>query len=542
MAVMFAAELSHEFEIELYFTPTNVVSRRYDVYETYTGKHSSSSWWSDWGGWYDIPVVNRVQLSFDGRNLVQVYSLSDCCATPYSIYDEPTAGTVYINVPMHPWLYESSLCKYMVVLTWTSGPKSDPTDDIYNDEHWPVRLETPKLTNKLSDVVNGLTKYSTFDFTLFNDDGYFDDAKVSNFFNSPTFIKKTWVDDPTPEDFIPIRYGVAESLKFDNKTMHVSCSDIFRTLEEPVSKVVKNMFTASENKDEDLPVIYGTVKTKLIKIDTNRYVAGENITSVSSVRDRDGNSISFSFSGGVISTSVEADSATVTGNTNNRIGNVITDIITTKTGITYVESFWDLTETNRYRSNSPRINIIFDGGTVKNAVKKALQSDTVFLVQKNNGRFTLRKWGEVYQKHSFPNWCITKFPTKDFSSATDNYFSSCSILYGYDFYEDEHKTTYLYTLAEKGAKRAYNKIARKEFETYLTSEGDCKTLAESLSSRFSTMRETVKVSIGMDTSAVNLLDTVELDLTVNDRVFSENKTWVVKELDPAQDTLTLESL
>jgi hypothetical protein len=545
MSVVFSAELAHDYEIELYFTPSNKVNRKYNVYETWIGPHPTSSWWYDWGGYNDIPVINQMQLFIDEHNLITVYSLDDCCNTQYSIYDEPTAGMVYINVPIHAWLYESALTTFSIVMFFTSGPKNsnNPSDDIYNDEHWPVRLETPKLTVKLSDVINGLTKYSTFDFTLFNDDGYFDNLKVIDFLNSPTFIKKTWVDNPTPEDFIPIRYGIVESIKLDNKTMQVSCGDIFRTLEEPVSNIVKKIFSeAVENKDENLPIVYGTVKTKVIKIDEYKYVVGENISQVHQVFNKDGDSISFTFSKGVILTSEEIESAIVTGNTNNRLGDVVVDIITSKTRITYVASFWDLIETNNYRINSPRINVQFEGGTVRNAVKEALSSDSVFLIEKNNGRFTLRKWGTTYKKHTIPSWNITKFPTKDYAEAQNNYFSSCSIAYNYDFYEDEHSNTYLYAIKEKQVVRAYNKKLRKPFETYLTNEDDCKLLAEQLTTRFSTLREIVKVSIGNDTSEINLLDTVELEMKINDRIFSDNINWIVKEIDPAQDTLTLENV
>jgi hypothetical protein len=476
-----------------------------------------------------------------------VYSLDDCCATPRSIYDEPDAGMIYINVPNHTWLYENALTKYKTVVSFTSGPKdsNNPSDDIYNDEHWPVRLETPKLTVKLSDVINGLTKYSTFDFTLFNDDGYFDNSEISNFFNSPTYIKKTWKDNPTPDDFIPIRYGMVESLKIDDKTMHVSCADLFRTLEEPVSKVVKNVFAGvAENKDEELPRVYGTIRTKVIKIDANRYVAGENVTYVSQVFDKDGNSVSFTFSDGIITIEEDKDieSAIVTGSRNNKLGDVVVDIITARTNITYVASFWDLDETNKYRINSPRINALFSGGTVRNAVKEALSSDSVFLIQKNNGRFTLRKWGNTYNKFIIPSWNITKFPAKEFVQAQNNFFSSCSIVYNYDFNKDEYTSAYLYSTNEKQIKRAYNKAVRKTFETYLTNEYDCKLLAEHLSKRFSTLRETVKVSVGMDTSEINLLDTVELELVINERSFSNAKNWIVKEIDPAQDVLVIENI
>jgi hypothetical protein len=551
MAVIFSVDLSISYQIELNFTPSNSVSRNYDVYEFYTGPHVKS-WWEDWGGNNDIPVSNRVEIFIGGQFLFPVNSLNDCCLTPWSIYDEPTAGMVYINTPIHTWLYDPSESHLRTVGYYSSGPKSDnPSDDIYNNEHWPIRLETPKLSVKLSDVINGLVKYSSFDFTLFNDDGIFDNAEVTNYFNSPAFIRKSWVENPSVNDFIPIRYGIIESIKIDDKTMQFSCGDKFRTLDEPVSITVGDKFPdAVENKDDNLPVVYGTVKLKPIKIDTNKYVAGENIIGVSSVFDKDGNSVGFSFSSGVITTSQEIDSVIVTGNTNNRLGDVIVDIISSKTRITYIDSFWDLNETNAYRLSSPTINIVFDGITVRNAVKNALASDSVFLIQKNDGRFTLRKWGNDYGIHSISKEMITKFPKKDFSDAQSNYFSSCSIDYNYDFYEKECKNTFLFTDNEKSAIKNYSKKVRKTFETCLIYSNDCLKLARQLSNRFSTLREQVQVAVGQDTSRINLLDTVYLPLVINDRHFSvipgvtppiDRNTWIVKEIDPAQDILVLEA-
>jgi hypothetical protein len=46
--------------------------------------------------------------------------------------------------------------------------------------------------------------------------------------------------------------------------------------------------------------------------------------------------------------------------------------------------------------------------------------------------------------------------------------------------------------------------------------------------------------VGHDTSEINLLDTIELELHINGRVFSKYDTWIVKEIDPAQDVLILE--
>jgi hypothetical protein len=545
MGVLFTADLSEDTEIALSFTPSNDVSRQYNVYESYLGEYpASSTYWTDWGGWYDNPIVNQVELYIGGQWLQRVYSIEDCCTTPFSIFDESTAGVVYINVPRHTWLYNDITTTVKKTVSFLSGAKNpnNPSDDVFNYEHWPVRLEAPKLTVKLSDVISGLTKYSTFDFILHNDDGYFDDIETTNFFNAPSYIRKAWKENPNVEDFIPIRYGMVESIKIDDNSMTVSCADIFRTLEEPVSKIIKDMFpSAVENRDGNLPIVFGTVTIPLIKIHDLQYVAGENITSVSKVYDKDGNEITgFSFSNGIITVSSEAKYAVVTGNEENKIGQIVPFIIAEKTHIAYNGSFWDMDETNDYMSASPEVNIAFTGGTVQEAVKNTLSSDTVFLIQKNNGRLTLRRWGKTYNTFNIRNWSITKFPAKNYSEAQKGYFSSCLIQYNYNFFGKAHEGMVLYRENEEKAESTYNKVVRKEFKTYLNNETDAFNLGAKLSDRFSTLRETVQVSVGHNTSEINLLDTVELELSVNERKVSKYTTWTVKEIDPAQDVLTLE--
>jgi hypothetical protein len=544
MGVLFVADLSEDVEGNLFFNPTNSVSRSYNVYEVWVGQYPQNTYWTNWGGWYDNPISNHIELYIGGHNLISVGSLQDCCLQEWSIYDEPTAGMVYINVPKHPWLYDDIKTNYRKTISFLSGPKNpiNPSDDVFDNERWPVKLEVPKFTVKLSDVINGLTKYSTFDFTLFNDDGFFDDMESTNFLNSPSYIKKTWKENPQVNDFITIRYGLVENIKINENTMSVSCADLFRTLEEPVSKVVKDIFTdAVNNVDDNLPVIYGTVTIPLIEIDTLKYVAGENITNISTVYDKDGNSIPFSYSSNrIITTTQEAKSAIVTGNVNNKIGAVITDIIADKTNIKYIDSFWDRTETNIYINSSPQINIAFTGGTVRDAIKNALVSDMVFLIQKNDGRFTIRQWDKMYNLFTIKNWEITKFPTKDYSEAQKNYLSSCSIKYDYDFSEKEYNNVLLYNEDEDRAEQIYSKLLRKEFNTYLVNNSDVYKLGGKLSDRFSTLRETIQIGLGHDTSEINLLDTIKLNVIINGRKFSKYNTWIVKEIDPAQDVLTLE--
>jgi hypothetical protein len=478
------------------------------VYESYLGPYLAT-YWTDWGGWYDNIKICPIEIYIGSHNLVQVVSLSECCIQEWSIFNDVDTKMVYINVPKHSWLYDEATTNYRKIISFLSAPKNpdNPSDDIIDNEHWQVRLEVPKFTVKLSDVINGLTKYSTFDFTLYNNDGYFDDLEATNFFNGPSYIKKTLKENPEVKDFITIRAGKVESIKIDDKVMTVSNADSFRALEQPVCKIVKEVFpTAVKNTDKNLPVIYGTVTIPLIEIDTLRYVAGENVTNVVAVYDKEDVVIQNpSFNNGIIATSVEAKYAVVTGNTDNRIGQIITDLISSKAYVTYIYSFWDVAETDIYRNSSPYINIAFTDGAVNEAVKKTLSSDMAFLIQKNDGKFTLREWGKTYKTFKIEKWEITKFPTKNYSSAQKNYQSSCLISYDYNFQTKTFSNSLLYNANERAAEELYGKLVRKEFETYLTSGLAATDLATKLSTRFSTLKEDVQVAVGRNTSEINLL-------------------------------------
>jgi hypothetical protein len=184
---------------------------------------------------------------------------------------------------------------------------------------------------------------------------------------------------------------------------------------------------------------------------------------------------------------------------------------------------------------------LLKSGTVKSAVAEILKSDMAFLIQKNDGRFTLRSWGRVYGAHTVPSWAITRQPVKNFKDAQANYFSSCLIKYGLNTRTGEHMNQAAYTGNEAEAESLYSKACRAEYETRLTSGDDALALAERLGRRFSFLKETVNLAVGVDTSAWNILDTVYLDVEVNGRRYSNNTAWIIKELDPAQDKLALES-
>jgi hypothetical protein len=230
----------------------------------------------------------------------------------------------------------------------------------------------------------------------------------------------------------------------------------------------------------------------------------------------------------------------VEGYSENKIGQIVITLIARSGRLLYNESNWDVTETGSYLNTSPPVNIAITGGDIKKAVADVLKSDMVFLIQKSDGRFSMRKWGNTYTTHSIASWQLTQQPQKRFSDAQQHYFSSCIIKYKYNEYKKNHESQYIYTDKADEAEGRYLKKVEKVFETHLPSETYTANLASRLGNRFCELKDTVSIGVGVDTSSFNLLDTVLMEISVNGRKYSDSNRWVIVEFDPAQDKLVLE--
>jgi ribosomal protein S17E len=236
--------------------------------------------------------------------------------------------------------------------------------------------------------------------------------------------------------------------------------------------------------------------------------------------------------------------AKFSGYLNNKLGEIVTWLAAKEDNTKYTYTAWDIFEAYVYINASPRLNIMFSGGDIKSAIKTVLQSDMAYLIQKNDGRLTLRKWGGSYFVHEIDAFRIMDYPEKDFSDAEKNYFSSCRIKAGYNYLTKEYDENYLYTERESYAVNKFLKTRVAEYETRLISREDEEGLARSLSERFLDIKETVRVSVMRDLSGFKLLDMVKFKpgLEVNDRKYSDVETWIIKEIDYANDKLVLEAL
>jgi hypothetical protein len=283
--------------------------------------------------------------------------------------------------------------------------------------------------------------------------------------------------------------------------------------------------TATLEKIADMPV---------------QFLAAEYITSIAGVYDSEGTALSYTRNGLVITAPREAVYARITGYTNNRLGDIVVQLISTVAGVLYTNTFWDVAETEAYRNTSPRLNIAIKSGTVRSAVNAVLKSDMVFLIQKNNARFTLRTWGKQYGEFKIDEYLLTQSPTKNWKDAQKYWFSSCVVKYSKNDRTGGFANQILVKDGENDVQEKYNRKKTVEFETNLTTAQDARNLAARLSARFNYLKETISIGVGKDTSGINPLDTVLITISANERLYSHVKRWVVKEIDPAQDKMTLE--
>jgi hypothetical protein len=600
LMINFLAELSSRLRIIILPTPSNEVKRSKNIYQLDISETPEESYWTEWGGVYNNYVDNYIELYFS-RFLTQVGSLDEVLNAPFtfclvsqdtdidggnasdtdetyletydcedamsiitSILDGGEADNsqvkdkmVYLNVPKHTWLYADWEVEGEVVNTflYSALDPNRPSNNTLKGKPAKVRLELPSFSVKLSENINGITLNQGFNVSLHNNDGHFDDETNWDIFNTPLHLKKCTKPNPIYYDFKLVRTGLVDDTQTDFKSFKVNASDRFRTLNEPVCNTIKIenypfLTLADDAIGKNIPVIYGTKDIKLQKLDdANHYIAAEYITSIQGVYDNDGNSISYTYSSqtNVITVTqvdedgkyIKADMATITGRTTNTIGEIIKDLIIRKTNVAYINTYWNIPEMNKYIAISPRINITFSSGDVKSAVQNILKSDMAYFIQQSDNKFTIRKYGQTYNVHTIQNWTITKELQKNYAKAEKNFFSSCTINYNY---RNDTNETFVYAMEDHDAEDKYRKKISKEFNTDLIYFDDVYALAKLLGERYITMRQVITLPVGIDTSSMELLDRVHVELKINNRLFSQATNYIITEINPVQDILTLEEI
>lgn len=581
--VLTAMERDAKFIAELFQTdqwpPTLAIadsrfSRQYNIFAfsvapLITEETDPTNYWIEWGGTFDNPVGFGLQL-FMNVFLTEVFLPENLELTDNSFWIDTVNNICYMNTVLHPWQYFRAFASVYgnFLSSFSTAPKNEdnPSDIFYGGVQVRPVMSIPKLENKLNNIISGINVYNSFELSVNNSDGFYDSLDILAFFNTPLQISKNTNGGQTLEHFDRIRYGIVNDIKLGFDMMSIEATDQFFLMNRPVCrKTTVDEFPNIEDGElnKDIPVAWGLIQG-IEPIEVGKDTAGpptwidyividkDYITSVQGVFDEYGNSLTYTFNAttGVIRVTelggdgevIEAEYINATGKTDNSIGEIIIDILGSNENIAYIEGIWDLEETDYYLTICPDIGLFFDGGTTRELIEKTLRNDNAFLIQKNDGLLTLRRWGENYTTHQIPSWLITKKPQKNFEDATKFYCSSARIFYKPFQSGDNFQLIYRDNSRDRELFERYRKRYEADFETDLLNETDSTDLASRILERFGKVRETLKVGLGVNTFEVNPLDTIELDMTINDRQFSEYNSFIVKSVDPGQDEIEMEGL
>lgn len=526
-----------------------------------------SNYWITWGGWFDNPTGRGIQI-FMNMFLTQVFIRDALTLTENSFWVDLDNDIVYINTSRHPWQYLSAYASLYgnFLSTFATAPKDEnnPSDNRYGPVTVKTTMEVPSLRNSLNDIISGVNTVESFEFTADNSDGFYDEFDIINYFNTPLKISKTSEDVDTIEEFEQVRFGIVSDIKVDFDRITVEALDQFFLMTRSYCRVFSaddypNIGTSDIGKD--MAVAWGPVtgiEPTEVDRDTSTppewidYIAldPEYITSVQRVYDSDGNELDFTFDDetGIIRVTeldgygevIEASTMDVTGRANNSIGEIIIDALAERENIQYLAGVYDIAETDYYLSICPSIGYYFGGGTTRELIDGVLKNDNAFLIQKNNGLITIRRWGETYETWQIPSWLATQQPKKNFADATKYYASTVKVRYGHDYEDDAYDHTYVDDTYEAANFERYRRSYTAVFDTDLLLEADASDLAARLLDRFGNVRETLTIGLGVDTFCINPLDRIEFVADINDRRFSSYVSWIVKSVDTGQDTIEVE--
>jgi len=485
-----------------------------NIYYFSISDYPDDSYWLDWGGEYDNVIDSQIIIYFGGF-LSEVSTLQELQDTQNSFYFD-SINLIYINVPVAPWLYDNIYSTVYGSLnsTFASSAKNvnNPSDQKYGNTYAETRLKIPSITNQIGDVISGIVQYNQFSVSLDNSDGYFDGFDVTRFFNSPIVIRKTTTDAQTIPDHDVIRRGIVNDISPGFGEITISASDNIYQFIRPVCRsllVIDYPDAPESSLNKPIPIGWGTLLgINPIEVDRDTadppewidYLAIDPlyIVSVEDV-DKDGQSLAFTFTPetGIIRVTelddsgrvIEAGTMSVTGRSPNTIGDIIKDIVTDIESVDYNSVLWDTTETDYYISISPEIGLYINGGTTRDVIASALASDNAYLIQKNNGQLTIRRWGESYNTQTIASWLITQNPEKSFSQAFNYFMSSARVLYKHRWESGRYSAAYLDETMEAELSLEWKRSYLAEFKTDILIEADAQDLAERLLARFGTPKE-----------------------------------------------------
>ena len=537
------------------FSTPNKYNRSKNIF-TYSFAYMNNvkNYWTEiFGATYVNINQANVQIFFKSF-LTQVESIQRLMTEINSFFVDFVAEKFYININLYWWRRISGLSYIYTSDTgiYTSAPKdhSNNSDNSYisgaTTQNAKVIFKIPSLNQALPNIISGFSLYNDYSVQLDNTNGYWDNASITRFFNTPAIISKSIKKSVSKiNDFNIIRKGVVKNIDVNLEEARLTIADNSYSFSTSFCKTFyeyKNIMNITEDiLDQDIPAGFGFLRNvPLIEInDNDEYVALDKdfISEVTAVYDKDLNSITFTYNhaNGVIKSTqlddknniIQPDMCDIECSGSAKIADIIKYVLVNNESISFIEENFDIDEWQAYTDYCSEIALFIESKTTNEIINDCLKNDNAYLIQKNDGRLTLRLFGHKYNTFIIPEWTITSIADKSYADASNNYCSSVQINYDYNVDKDTTTKAYINDSLEDSRIKQYKKSAKAIFETKLMTVNAAEKLSNILLHRFGYLKETVKLSLGVDTFNINLLDLISIKVKSNNRIFSNSKVWIV---------------
>jgi len=481
---------------------------------------------------------------------------------------------------------------------------ANPPDNVINGVNALTLLEVPSFNVRLSEAVSGITLHQGFSVNLHNNNGRFDLGFTESVINNPVVLKKSTVPNPRHENFREIRRGHIANVIITMDTVTLEIGDLLQGMDNPANiPISMDMFTdipgvpsnaVLNSLDAEVigtpaPVFFGnrargsTPNTwfvgfnwvRPVRLNDRQYLTHETAARIRAVRTGDGvllqpgtldpnpNNGNQSGGGGAHVWVWNVRNRVFTIDRNNPnfvpaeillessvldVGDAIRWLFTNRTGLSFDNTNFNVSEFDRISGTFVTMEIT--GGNVRNVINTVLRNGQFYLIQQNDGRLTLRSYtvavsNSPYAVHTIQPWVITQKPEINYRFARENYFSSCLVHirpHGMTIAHPVRERHILFNERESDAVNRYRRNVQKEFRTDITNCPDALQFAGNLGDRFTAMKPTVRLAVGVDTSRFELLDRVRVDIAINGRRLCDTNEFIIKGINHCQDILELEGV
>ena len=564
-------------------------------------KNISNSYWSDvFGGTFPQFSTTAITVTVGGTVLTRVYTTENLINKPNSfLYLD---NVVYVHIDFSNTNARASLgftgalrrLDFVNNIVNFENP-SDTEIDGYPS--YPI-LNINNVVKEIDDNIGGISFVNAISFEVMNHlhtPLAFGGVEVlkyavgSNLYNSSAVVlaNRDYVNaidemDTLFKGFITNFSYNKDGYKFTIEDFKTTFSDTFCHLFNRADYFVSGGVYA--DNDDYVPYLFGSMEVELIEIASK--VVSDTITNhyyiaidkacnpspfdLNKVYDSDHRRISGDISllnnhilvwadNSEHETNNEPDTAFVTGDTENKVLDIIKQMIEYQR-LNWVDNVDEQAFIELYDS-SPRVNLYIDDDTsTKEIINAVCEDDMLYVFPGSKGKITFSHWPAYKNKmyrdaqsdeeryeaierqiiHKVNVNDILDFPEVDYSESFDKFVSQITMKHNQ--VKNDFQDVYISARYKDRAISYFNKSVNATIESHLADQRDVELFAENYFFRFNQLAATIKVKLAHEVYDYQLLDVINLDLSALNFELFIHQLWCVKAIDYNTSELTLEEL